>query len=228
MATARYERDLTLNNSDYQQALKIPHTENGMTIGLFGGSFNPPHLGHLHVSELVLQRLQLHKVWWLVSPGNPLKDHSELPDLQTRLGQCSDLVRNPKIEITGLEANFHTRYTADTLATLKRLRPKVRFVWIMGADNLAQFHQWQDWKKIADMMPIVVVDRPGSTLSFRSARAAYVLARYRIDPDDAANLAYLKPPAWTFIHGPRSHLSSTELRAKPSNQTAPKGIRTRI
>ena len=206
-----------MNDAAYKQALRIPHAEDGMTIGLLGGSFNPAHEGHVHISELVLQRLQLHKVWWLVSPGNPLKNNDDLPDLKKRLSSCKELVNNPKIEITGFEAKYHTRYTADTLALLKRIRPRVNFVWIMGADNLAQFHQWQDWKKIAAMMPMVVIDRPGSTLSFRSARAAQTLSRYRKDPDAISNLAFEKPPAWTFIHGPRSSLSSTAIRAKTLN-----------
>ncbi|MFK5980632.1 MAG: nicotinate-nucleotide adenylyltransferase [Rhizobiaceae bacterium] len=206
-----------MNEASYKQALKIPHAEDGMTIGLLGGSFNPPHEGHVHISELVLQRLQLHKVWWLASPGNPLKNNNKLPDLNERLTLCQKLVSNPKIEITGFEAKFHTRYTADTLALLKRIRPRLNFIWIMGADNLAQFHHWQDWRKIAAMMPMVVIDRPGSTLSFRSARAAQALARYRKDPDTITNLAFEKPPAWTFIHGPRSNLSSTAIRAKSSN-----------
>ncbi len=191
-----------------------------MTVGLFGGSFNPPHAGHLHVSELVLTRLNLHRVWWLVSPGNPLKDHFELASLEKRLELSRTFAANPRIDVTGLEARYNTQYTADTLALLKRIRPRLKFVWIMGADNLASFHHWQNWREIAAMMPIVVVDRPGSTLASRSAPAALALGRYRINPIDAPCIAHRKPPAWTFIRGPRSGLSSTAIRNK--NATKPR------
>jgi len=190
-----------LTDKALKQALKIPHVEPGMTIGLFGGSFNPPHEGHVLVSELALTRINLNKIWWLVSPGNPLKDHSQLQSLEARLTLCKELIRNPHIEVTAFEAKYHTRFTADTLSLLKRKRPRVNFVWIMGADNLANFHKWQNWRKIADMMPIVVVDRPGSTLSFSSAKAARALAKYRLDPEDSALIGRFKPPVWTFKIG---------------------------
>ncbi len=183
-----------------------------MRIGLFGGSFNPPHEGHVHVSELALIRGELDQVWWLVTPGNPLKDHSELAPLQERINVCREIIENPKIRITAYEAKHKVRYTADTLRLTKALRPRLNFVWLMGADNLASFHKWQDWREIARMMPIMVLDRPGSTLSYLSAPAAISLSRYRVDEDDASRLAVMKPPAWTFIHGPRNGLSSTQLR----------------
>ncbi|MFZ1815022.1 MAG: nicotinate-nucleotide adenylyltransferase [Rhizobiaceae bacterium] len=201
-----------MSGREKHSTLAIPHVENGMSVGLLGGSFNPPHEGHVLASELALRRAGLDRVWWIVTPGNPLKDHSELAPLGERIKQCRELVRNPRIEITGFEARFKVRYTADTLAILKQRHPGVRFVWIMGADNLAGFHRWQNWRKIADMMPILVVDRPGSTLSFHSAPAALALSRYRIDESDVELLAGMKPPVWSFIHGPRSALSSTAIR----------------
>lgn len=194
-------------------AYRIPPTGDGMRIGLFGGSFNPPHEGHRVISEFVLKRAGLDRVWWLVTPGNPLKDHGDLAPLGERIALSREMATDSRIVVTGLEARFSVRYTADTLAILRRLRPRVRFVWIMGADNLASFHRWQNWRQIAAMMPIIVVDRPGSTLSFLSARAAIALARWRIDEGDVGRIANLAPPAWTFLHGPRMALSSTEIRA---------------
>ncbi len=183
-----------------------------MVVGLLGGSFNPPHEGHLHISELALKRAKLDQVWWIVSPGNPLKDHSELASLGKRLGLCHDLARHPDIKVTAFEARFNVRYTEHTLSILKQRRPRLKFVWLMGADNLAGFHKWQNWRRIANMMPIIVIDRPGSTLSYLSAPAAIALSRYRVDEEDVSRLAQMKPPAWTFLHGPRSLLSSTQIR----------------
>ena len=195
-----------------REALRFPHVEDGQTVGLFGGSFNPPHMGHVHVSETALVRGQLDQVWWLVTPGNPLKDHSELAPLAERIRKCREIANHPKIRITAFEARYRLKYTEETLQLLTKLRPNVKFVWLMGADNLASFHKWQNWRKIAEMMPIMVVDRPGSTLSYRSARAAIALSRYRVDESDSELLARMKPPAWTFVHGPRSPLSSTAIR----------------
>ena len=181
-------------------------------MGLFGGSFNPPHDGHLNASELAMRKLGLDRMWWIVTPGNPLKDLTDLAPLSERIRKCLEMISNPAIEVTAFEASFKVRYTADSLRILKVRRPNTRFVWVMGADNLAGFHRWHEWRKIASMMPIAVVDRPGSTLSHRSAMAALALSRYRVDEDDARLLARMNPPAWTFLHGPRSSLSSTQLR----------------
>jgi len=206
---------VTFSHSDenlLRQATRLPHVEDGQKVALFGGSFNPPHSGHVHVSETALVRGQLDQVWWLVTPGNPLKDHSELAALDERVHLCREITRHPRIKVTAFEARYNLNYTEQTLKLLKRLRPNINFVWLMGADNLAGFHKWQNWRSIARLMPIMVIDRPGSTLSYRSARAAIALARYRIDESDAELLAGMKPPAWTFIHGPRSSLSSTAIR----------------
>lgn len=183
-----------------------------MAIGLFGGSFNPPHEGHLHVALQALQRAKLERIWWMVTPGNPLKAHDGLPSLGERIALSKEMVHHPRVDVTGFEANFNTSYTEHTLRRLKQVRPRLRFVWVMGADNLADFHRWQNWRRIAAMMPMLIVDRPGSTLSHRSAPAAIALSRYRIDEGDAPLLAGLDPPAWCFLHGPRSSLSSTALR----------------
>jgi nicotinate-nucleotide adenylyltransferase len=183
-----------------------------MKIGLFGGSFNPPHEGHLHVCELALRRARLDQIWWLVTPGNPLKDHDGLAPLEQRINACREIANHPQIKITAFEASLNVRYTADTLRLVIQRRPRLKFVWVMGADNLASFHLWQDWRSIAARMPIMVIDRPGATLSYLSAPAALALSRYRIDEDDAPLLPGLNPPAWTFVHGPRNSLSSTKLR----------------
>ncbi|MEM9277703.1 MAG: nicotinate-nucleotide adenylyltransferase [Pseudomonadota bacterium] len=194
--------------------MKIPAAGDGARIGLFGGSFNPPHEGHLNLCDLAFKRLKLDQIWWMVTPGNPLKDTSELPSLVQRINLCREITNHPAIKITAFEAAYRIRYTADTVRLITKIRPRHKFVWLMGADNLAGFHQWQDWRGIAAMLPIAVVDRPGSTLAHRSARAALALSRYRVDEEDASLLATMKPPVWTFIHGPRSSLSSTALRAK--------------
>jgi len=191
---------------------RLPPFAPGMRIGLLGGSFNPPHEGHALVTRLALTRLRLNRVWWLVTPGNPLKSKAELAALQARVEAARRLVAGPRVAVTDIEAEIGARYTYETLAWLTRRAPHVRFVWIMGADNLRQFHLWRHWRAIADLTPIVVVDRPGSTLRAMSSRAAVALARFRVAEGEASRLADLDPPALIFLHGPRSELSSTLLR----------------
>lgn len=197
--------------------MRMPVAGDGQKIGLFGGSFNPPHEGHLNLCDLALKRLELDQIWWMVTPGNPLKDTSELEPLEARIKKCHVMISHPKIKVTAFEALHKVRFTADTLRVVQRLRPRNDFVWLMGADNLADFHRWQDWREIADMMPIAVIDRPGSTLSYHSSQASITLSKYRIDEADAPLLSHMQPPAWTFLHGPRSSLSSTQLRAEQAN-----------
>ncbi len=192
--------------------LAMPHVERGMVIGLFGGSFNPPHQGHLLVAEIALKRLHLDQLWWMVTPGNPLKSRSVLLPLDERLALSEDLARDPRIKVTAFEERLKTSFTAHTLAHVVARNPGVHFVWIMGADSLKTFHRWQKWREIADLVPIVVVDRPGATLSFLSSPAARALSFARVDENAARRLGRCKPPAWTFIHGPRSPLSSTAIR----------------
>lgn len=192
--------------------LRMPHVEKGMTVGLFGGSFNPPHDGHLLVAELAFSRLALQQLWWMITPGNPLKDVSELPPLSTRIGWSEEINQDKRVKVTAFEAAFRTRYTAQTLAIIRKTNPGVKFVWLMGADNLANFHQWQDWQKIANTFPIAVIDRPGSTLSYLSSMMAKTFDFARIDESDGQALAFRSAPAWTFIHGPRLPHSSTAIR----------------
>ncbi len=193
-------------------AAGLPPFAPGMRIGLLGGSFNPPHEGHALVTRLALTRLRLDRVWWLVTPGNPLKSKAELAALQARVAAARELVAGPRVAVTDIEARIGARYTFDTLAWLTRRAPKVRFVWIMGADNLIELHLWRHWRAIADLVPIVVVDRPGSTLRAMSSRAAVALAPWRVAERYAPRFADLDPPALIFLHGPRSELSSTVLR----------------
>ena len=193
--------------------LRMPHVEKGMSVGLFGGSFNPPHAGHVLVAEIALRRLELDQLWWMVTPGNPLKNGHELKPLAERIALSQKITADPKIKVTAFEASHHVRYTADTLALVKAHKPGVNFVWIMGADSLRDFHRWQRWREIALTFPIAVIDRPGATLAFLSSKMAKTFDYARCDEVDAPLLARMPAPAWTFIHGPRSTLSSTAIRA---------------
>jgi len=190
----------------------MPYVEKDMQVGLFGGSFNPPHGGHALVAEIALRRLRLDQLWWIVTPGNPLKSARELAPLQQRIARSEAVATDPRIKVTAFEAAHSIRYTADTLALVKARNPGVDFVWIMGADNLRDFHRWQRWREIAMTFPIAVIDRPGATLSLLSSVMAKTFDYARLDESDAPRLARTPPPAWTFIHGPRSALSSTALR----------------
>ena len=192
--------------------LRMPHVEKGMQVGLFGGSFNPPHAGHALVAEIALRRLALDQLWWMVTPGNPLKSARELAPLGERLSLSEKIAEDPRIIVTAFEAALHVRFTADTLALVRMKNPGVEFVWIMGADSLRDFHRWQRWREIMLTFPIAVIDRPGATLSFLSSVVAKTFDYARIDEGDAPLLARMKAPAWTFIHGPRSSLSSTAIR----------------
>lgn len=191
----------------------IPPHAPGMRIGLFGGTFDPPHQAHRGASLLVLKRLKLDRVWWLVTPGNPLKNTNGLAPLQDRIDAARALTRHPRIDVTGLEAVIKTRYTYDTILWLKTRCPGVRFVWIMGADNLRSFHRWQRWRGIAKLVPFVVVDRLGPSLYATASPAGVALAHARIPAHEAATLPDRKPPAWVYLHGLKSALSSTALRA---------------
>jgi len=196
--------------------LVLPPHAPGLRVGLFGGTFDPPHVAHLAASLLAMKRLKLDRVWWLVTPGNPLKDTRGLQPLDQRLAAARALAHHPRIDVSGLEAVINTRYTYDTLEFLVRRCPGVRFVWVMGADNLRSFYRWQNWRGIADLMPIAVVDRMGSSLYALSGRAGQALARFRLPERAAANLAVRRPPVWVYLHGLKSPLSSTALRAQRS------------
>ncbi len=193
--------------------IRLPPHASGMRIGLFGGTFDPPHRAHLGASMLALKRLKLDRVWWLVTPGNPLKDTRGLAPLAERIAAAEALARDPRIAVTGFEADLGVRYSFDTVSYLVNRCPGVRFVWIMGADNLRSFHRWQKWRRIANLVPMAVIDRLGPSLYSISSVAGQALDRARIRESAAASLADHRPPAWVFLHGLKSPLSSTALRA---------------
>jgi nicotinate-nucleotide adenylyltransferase len=194
--------------------VRLPPFARGLRVGLFGGSFNPAHQGHRAASLLALRRLRLDCVWWLVSPGNPLKDRSDLAPMSNRMEAARRLAAHPRIKVSGFEAAIGATYSFETVAWLKARCPGVRFVWIMGADNLAGLHRWRRWRDLAALVPIAVIDRPGSTLKSMSSRAARILAPDLLPESEAGRLATAPPPALVFLHGPRSGLSSTALRAR--------------
>ncbi len=190
-----------------------------MRIGLLGGSFDPPHAGHRAVSREAIKRLRLDAVWWLVSPQNPLKPHAPA-DLARRIEAARALADDPRIKVTGVEAALGTTYTADTIRHLKVRLPGVRLVWMMGADNLASFHRWRDWRRIAADVPIAVFNRPGLAFPALAAPAARTLGRSRIREREAARLADMAPPAWVFLSAPHVPLSSTQLRERSASRLA--------
>jgi nicotinate-nucleotide adenylyltransferase len=194
--------------------IRLPPVFRGMRIGLLGGSFNPPHAAHRALSLLALKRLGLDRVWWLVTPGNPLKDNRRLPPLDKRLAAARALAAHPAIDVTAVEVALDTRYTYDTVLALRRRFPGVHFVFIIGADNLAQLNRWRRWRELANLVPIAVVDRPSASLAARASPAATAIAHARREERDAGRLALMKPPAWVFLHGLKSSLSSTALRAR--------------
>jgi nicotinate-nucleotide adenylyltransferase len=188
----------------------------GMSVGLFGGSFNPAHDGHAHVAETALQRLDLDRVVWLVSPQNPLKEAAQTAPLAERMASARSVAPGPRMIVSDFETRAGTRWTIDTLRALKARHPGVRFVWLMGSDNLESFHRWRGWTDIIRMMPVAVVARPGSLLESRAAPAARRFAGHRVSSREARLLARMEAPAWTYLRAPLNPSSSTALRAKTS------------
>ncbi|WP_116132538.1 nicotinate-nucleotide adenylyltransferase [Tropicimonas sp. IMCC34043] len=191
----------------------LPHAGPGQAIGLLGGSFDPPHAGHVHITREALKRFGLDRVWWLVSPGNPLKANGPAP-IERRLAAARSLVSHPRVTVTDIEARIGTRYTAHTLTVLRELYPRVDFVWLMGADNLAQFHRWEDWDRIIETVPVGVLARPGERLPARTSKAAERYARWRLPARASQRLAHAEPPAWCFVNVPMVDISSSEIRAR--------------
>ena len=202
-----------------ESALVLPPYAPGMRIGLFGGTFDPPHAAHRAACLLALRRLGLDRVWWLVTPGNPLKDTRGLAPLAGRVAAAQALADHPLIDVTDLEAALGTTYTYETVSYLVRRCRGVHFVWIMGADNLRSFHRWQRWRGIAELVPIAVVDRLGPSLYASASAAGQALALFRVPETAAKRLADRKPPAWIYLHGLKSPLSSTALRAQRASRS---------
>jgi nicotinate-nucleotide adenylyltransferase len=201
-----------------RERLVLPPYAPGMRIGLFGGTFDPPHAAHRAACLLSLRRLGLDRVWWLVTPGNPLKDTRGLAPLAERVAAAEALADHPLIDVTDLEAELGTTYTYETVSYLVRRCRGVHFVWIMGADNLRSFHRWQRWRGIAELVPIAVVDRLGPSLYASASAAGQALALFRVPETAAKRLADRKPPAWVYLHGLKSPLSSTALRAQRASR----------
>ncbi len=189
----------------------FPFATRGMVVGLLGGSFDPAHAGHVHITREALKRFRLDRVWWLISPGNPLKPRPPAP-LAVRLAEARRVMRHPRVVVTELEARLGTRGTFETLRALRRCYPGVRFVWLMGADNLAQFHRWARWRDILRMVPVGVLARPGAGEE-RLSPAARAFAWARIPDGAAAVLGQRPPPAWCFVNLPMSEASSSAIRA---------------
>ena len=190
-----------------------PLARSGMKIGLLGGSFDPPHQGHVHISKEALKRLQLDQLWWLVSPGNPLKERGPWP-LRERIRQCCEIVDHPRLRITAFEAALGSPYTVQTLNFLTRRFPATHFVWLMGADNMIGIDHWQNWQQIFRTVPVAVLDRPGDHYRLNSSRAAQLFAPHRLKERAAAALPMQKPPCWCRLSVPLHHARSTNIRAR--------------
>ena len=197
--------------------VRLPPYAAGMRIGLYGGSFDPPHPGHRHVATTALRRLGLDRVWWLVTPGNPLKDRGRVSPLAERLAATLTVASHPRMAATAVEAVLGMRFTVETLRYLVRRCPGVRFVLIVGGDSFANLPRWRAWREILRLIPVVAVDRPGWTLEAGLGRVARTFPAGRVPEAAAASLPLSRPPAWTILYGRRSSLSSTLLRAGRSS-----------
>lgn len=189
----------------------FPIAAKGMVIGLLGGSFDPAHEGHVHITLEALKRMGLDQVWWLVSPGNPLKARRPAP-MADRLRRAKAVMRDPRVRITALEAALGTRATADTIDRLTAIYPGVTFVWLMGADNLVQFHRWGRWRDILRSVAVGVLARPGSGVAARLSVAARAFRVHRVARGE--NLRGRKAPVWAFVNLPMNDASSSEIRAR--------------
>ncbi|WP_241762255.1 nicotinate-nucleotide adenylyltransferase [Euryhalocaulis caribicus] len=186
----------------------------GMSVGLFGGSFNPAHAGHLHVARTAMRRLQLDRVWFLVSPQNPLKDASETDRYWRRAAGVWALGDYPRMTVSDVERRLGAAYSMETVLALSRRWPEVNFVWLMGSDNLAGFHRWRGWQTIMETLPVAVIARRGTATGARLGRAARQYANHRVPEQGAKNLALMRAPAWTYLTAPLHPQSSSAIRAE--------------
>lgn len=189
----------------------FPLATKGMVIGLLGGSFDPAHEGHAHITREALKRMGLDQVWWLVTPANPLKPRQPAP-MADRLARAKAVMRHPRVKITALEAVLGTRATADTIDRLRAIYPGVTFVWLMGADNLVQFHRWGRWRDILRSVAVGVLARPGSGVAARLSVAARAFRVHQVDRGEP--LRGRRPPVWSFVNLPMNDASSTKIRAR--------------
>ena len=184
------------------------------TVGLLGGSFNPAHDGHRYISLQALKLLGLDEVWWLVSPLNPLKQAKDMASYERRIASAEQIANHPQIKVSDIEREIDTRYTVDTIKKLQEIHQDVNFVWLMGADNLLEFHQWYHWRTIMHIIPIAVFARKNYALRALHGKAARLYHLYRQPPENARKLAFLKPPAWVFLPIRKHPASATEIRKK--------------
>lgn len=195
--------------------MRIPglFLRSGMAVGLLGGSFDPAHEGHVHLTRVALQRFALDRVIWLVSPGNPLKAHGPAP-LPDRMARARAVMADPRVHVSDIEARLGTSYTAETVEALQAIYPGVRFVWLMGADNLHQFHRWERWQHILHALPLGILARPGWRQAALHGRTARQYRRFRL-PDAASHLLPRQSaPAWCFVNMPMRPVSSSQIRAR--------------
>ncbi len=185
----------------------------GLTIGLLGGSFDPPHEGHIHITKKAIKIFNLSKMWWLVSPRNPIKDKTP-SDINNRLLASKQMMEHPSVIITDIEKKLKTKFTFQTLIKMKKLYPGTRFIWIMGADNLKNFHHWENWEWIMKNIPIGVMARPREQIKAGLSPAATRFRKYRLPKEKSLLLPFLSPPVWTLVTGPMKNISSTKLRVK--------------
>ena len=190
----------------------FPVAKAGQVVGLLGGSFDPAHEGHVHITRTALKRFGLDRVWWLVSPANPLKKRGPAL-LSDRMARARQVMQHPRVEVTDIESRLGTRYTAETVAALQARYPAVRFVWLMGADNLAQFHRWQDWRWIMANVPVGVLARPNDRISARLSKAARVYREAMLQGRASEVLGRGDAPRWCFVNIPMSDASSTAIRS---------------
>ena len=191
----------------------FPSVERGLTIGLLGGSFDPPHEGHVHITKLALKIFNLSKIWWLVCPENPIKSVKP-SDLNSRFLASKKIMKHPSVVITDLERKFKTKYTFQTLIKLKKLYPSTKFVWLMGADNLINFHHWKNWDWIMKNIPVGVLARPEEQIKAGLSHTAIKFGNYRLPKEKSFILSNYNPPVWTLSTGPMRNISSTEIRKK--------------
>ncbi len=191
----------------------LPIAKHGQTVGLLGGSFDPAHEGHVQITRAALARFNLDRIWWLVTPGNPLKKRGPAP-FSARMQAACALMQHPRVTVTDIEAKLGTRYTAQTLAALRAHYPGVRFVWLMGADNLIQFHQWQNWRDIMENVPVGVLARPGDRVAARLSKAARVYRSAKMSAQASVCLARAEAPTWCFVNLPMNAQSSSAIRQR--------------
>ena len=184
----------------------------GSTVGLLGGSFDPPHTGHVHITNRALQVFGFNEIWWLVSPGNPLKSTAPASVFQ-RIIACKKITQHPKVIVSDIEVRLNSHFTAQTLKKLYALYPGVRFVWLMGADNLSNFHNWEEWTWIMENIPVGIMARPGQQVKAGLSQTASRYKRFRVKPSEASLMPFMRAPAWSILGGSMRNISSTQIRS---------------